>query len=199
MDTTSLLKINPFPAFNDDAGTAVLISKGQKIDDLSYTEKMHFQLLKTKEGVSLERSKLSRPNSDTGNLRSATSASGFATPGYKNSQYADEPVAQENFSLASKIFSPDNDGYEDLLEMNYRFPSPGKIANVSIFNVHGVLIKRLLKNFTLNSEGSFIWDGFNEQSQPAPPGIYLLQADFFDTDGQISKFSKPFVLAVKFK
>jgi hypothetical protein len=199
LDTTSLLKINPFPAFNDDAGTAVLISKGQKIDDLSYTEKMHFQLLKTKEGVSLERSKLSRPNSDTGNLRSATSASGFATPGYKNSQYADEPVAQENFSLASKIFSPDNDGYEDLLEMNYRFPSPGKIANVSIFNVHGVLIKRLLKNFTLNSEGSFIWDGFNEQSQPAPPGIYLLQADFFDTDGQISKFSKPFVLAVKFK
>jgi len=61
------------------------------------------------------------------------------------------------------------------------------------------LIKRLLKNFILNIEGSIIWDGFNEQSQLVPGGIYLLQADFFDTDGKISRFNKPFVLAVKFK
>ena len=198
-DTASIIKIDPFPIFNDDAGTAILISKGQKIDQLSYSDKMHFQLLKTREGVSLERSKLNRPNNDPGNLRSATSASGFATPGYKNSQYSDDPVFQENFKLASKTFSPDNDGYEDLLEMNYQFPGPGKITNVSIFNVHGVLIKKLLKNFILNNEGSFIWDGYNEQGQPAPGGIYLLQAEFFDTDGYIRKFSKPFVLAVKFK
>ena len=198
-DTASVIKINPFPVYNDDAGTAVLISKGQKIDQLNYSEKMHFQLIKNKEGVSLERSKLNRPNSDPGNLRSATSASGFATPGYKNSQHSDNPLIQENFTLTSKTFSPDNDGYEDLLEMNYQFPSPGKIANISIFNVHGVLIKKLLKNFILNNEGSFIWDGYNEQSQPVPAGIYLLQAEFFDTDGRISKFSKPFVLAAKFK
>jgi hypothetical protein len=197
-DTSSIIKIEPFPAFNDDAGTAILISKGEKIDQLSYSEKMHFQLLKTKEGVSLERSKLNRANTDPGNLRSATSASGFATPGYKNSQYSDDPAFQENFTLASKTFSPDNDGYEDLLEMNYKFPGPGKIANVSIFNAHGVLIKKLLNNFTLNNEGSFIWDGYNEYGQPVPGGIYLLQAEFFDTDGNISRFSKPFVLAVKF-
>jgi hypothetical protein len=198
-NAASILKIDPFPSFNDDAGTAVLISKGQIIDRLSYSEKMHFQLLKTKEGVSLERSKLNRPNHEPGNLRSATSASGFATPGYKNSQHSDNPVYQENLTLSSKTFSPDNDGYEDLLEINYQFPSPGKIANVSIYNVHGILIKRLLKNYVLNNEGAFIWDGFNEQSQLVPGGIYLLQADIFDTDGQISKFTKTFVLAVKLK
>jgi hypothetical protein len=197
-NTASIIKIDPLPAFNDDAGTAVLISNGLKIDHLSYSEKMHFQLLKTTEGVSLERSKLNRPNSDTGNLRSATSASGFATPGYKNSQYSEGQLFKEHLTLVSKTFSPDNDGYEDLLEMNYQFPVPGKIANVSIFNIHGVLIKRLLKNFILNSEGSFIWDGFNDQSQLVPGGIYLLQAELFDIDGQISRFSKPFVLAVKF-
>ncbi|MDP3469126.1 MAG: lamin tail domain-containing protein, partial [Daejeonella sp.] len=111
-DTNSFIKINPFPAFNDDSGTAVLISKGQIIDQLSYSEKMHFSLLKTKEGVSLERSKLNRPNSDPGNLRSATSASGFASPGYKNSQHSEIAEFQENFTLASKTFSPDNDGFE---------------------------------------------------------------------------------------
>jgi hypothetical protein len=196
-DITSILKLDPFPQFNDDAGTAVLISNGQLIDVLSYTEKMHFQLLKTKEGVSLERSKLNRPNNEPGNLRSATSASGFATPGYKNSQNSDNPVYQENITLSSKTFSPDNDGFEDLLEINYQFPEPGKIANISIFNVHGILIKRLLKNHTLNIEGSFVWDGFNEHSQLVPGGIYLLQANIFDKDGRISKFTKSFVLAVK--
>jgi len=198
-DTASIIKINPFPAFNDDEGTAVLISKGQKIDQLIYTEKMHFQLLKNTEGVSLERSNLKKPNNDPGNLRSATSASGFATPGYKNSQFSDDPVFQENFTIASKTFSPDNDGYEDLLEMNYQFPGPGKIANISIFNIHGVLIKKLIKNFTLNTQGSFVWDGFDEQGQIVSGGIYLLQAEFFDTEGRISRFNKPFVLAVKFK
>lgn len=198
-EPSSIIKIEPFPAFNDDAGTAILISKGQIIDQLSYSEKMHFQLLKSKEGVSLERSKLNRPNADPGNLRSATSSSGFATPGYKNSQYSDDPVYQENFSLASKTFSPDNDGYEDLLEMNYQFPGPGKVANISIFNVQGVLIRKLLKNFILNKEGSFIWDGYNDYGQPVPGGIYLLHAEFFDTDGYISRFNKAFVLAVKFK
>ena len=196
-DIASILKIDPFPPFNDDAGTAVLISNGQIIDILSYTEKMHFQLLKTKEGVSLERSNLNRPNNEPGNLRSATSASGFATPGYKNSQNSENPVYQENLTLSSKTFSPDNDGFEDLLEINYQFPEPGKIANISIFNVNGMLIKRLLKNHTLNIEGSFVWDGFDEYSQSVPGGIYLLQADIFDQDGRISKFTKSFVLAVK--
>lgn len=196
-NAASILKINPFPSFNDDAGTVVLISNGQIIDRLSYSEKMHFQLLKTKEGISLERSKLNRPNDDPGNLRSATSASGFATPGYKNSQHSENPFFQENLTFASKTFSPDNDGFEDLLEINYQFPEPGKIANVSIYNVHGMLIKRLLKNYTLNLEGSFVWDGFNEHNQLVPGGIYLLQADIYDNDGQISKFTKSFVLAVK--
>ncbi len=198
-DTSSIVKINPFPAFNNDAGTAVLLSKGQKIDQLSYTEKMHFQLLKTTEGVSLERSRLNRPSSDLGNLRSATSASGYATPGYKNSQYLDDPVYKDNFTLTSKTFSPDNDGYEDILEVNYQFPVPGKIANVSIFNVHGVLIKKLLKNFILNNKGTFVWDGLDEHNQTAPGGIYILHAELFDTNGYTGKFSRPFVLAVKFK
>jgi hypothetical protein len=196
-NAASILKIDPFPSFNDDAGTAVLISNSRIIDRLSYSEKMHFQLLKTKEGISLERSKLNRPNNDPGNLRSATLASGFATPGYKNSQHSENPIFQENLIFSSKTFSPDNDGFEDLLEINYQFAEPGKIANVSIFNVHGTLIKRLLKNFTLNLDGSFVWDGFNEHNQLVNGGIYLLQADIFDKDGRISKFTKSFVLAVK--
>jgi hypothetical protein len=84
------------PVFNDDAGIAVLISSGKQIDQLSYNEKMHFALVKNKEGVSLERSKLHKPTSEAGNLRSATSASGGATPGYQNSQQSDVVETNED-------------------------------------------------------------------------------------------------------
>ncbi|MBM3401954.1 MAG: hypothetical protein FJY21_06525, partial [Bacteroidetes bacterium] len=198
-DTSSMLKINPLPAFNDDVGTAILLSNGQRIDQLSYSEKMHFQLLKITKGVSLERSSLKRPNNDPGNLRSATAASGFATPGTKNSQHTEDPLLKENISFTTKTFSPDHDGFEDLLEINYQFPAPRKIANLSIYTIQGVLVKRLIQNYVLNKAGAFIWDGLNEQGQALPGGVYMMLAEVFDTSGQISKFSKPFVLAVKFK
>ena len=197
-NSASLFKLAPFPSFNDTEGTAVLISEGKRIDDLTYTEKMHSPLLKITEGVSLERSKLKRPSNEPGNLRSATAASGYATPGYQNSQFSEHISEAQELSLTSKTFSPDNDGFEDLLEISYRFSKPGKIATVSIFNDKGLLVKRLLKSLSLNQEGLFVWDGLNEQNDLAPGGIYLLQAEIFDLDGHVQKINKAFVLARRF-
>ena len=194
----SIHKITSMPVFNDDEGTAVLLSDGKTIDQLSYTEKMHFPLLKNTEGISLERSKLNRPTSEGGNLRSATIASGGATPGYKNSQNTDEQPIQDEFALISKTFSPDNDGFEDLLEIKYQALA-GEIANISIFNDQGALVKKLVKNYTLNREGILIWDGLNDQSQMSPMGIYLLHAEIFNLSGQIKRFRKSFAVVSKFK
>jgi hypothetical protein len=194
----ALYKISSLPVFNDDAGIAVLISSGKQIDQLSYNEKMHFALVKNKEGVSLERSKLHKPTSEAGNLRSATSASGGATPGYQNSQQSDVVETNEDFSIVTKTFSPDNDGYEDVFEMKYKLAAAGQIANVSIFNDQGVLIKKLLNNFTLNAEGTFIWDGLNEQNQLATVGIYLVNTEIFNLAGKTKSYRKSFALVSKF-
>ena len=194
----ALYKISSLPGFNDDAGIAVLISSGKMIDQLSYNEKMHFPLIKTTEGVSLERSKLHKPASEAGNLRSATSASGGATPGYQNSQLSDVIDTNEDFSIVTKTFSPDNDGFEDVFEVKYKLAAAGEIATVSIYNDQGVLIKKLLNNFTLNAEGTFIWDGLNEQNQLATVGIYLVNAEIFNLAGQIKRYKKSFALVSKF-
>jgi hypothetical protein len=194
----SLHKMTSMPVFNDDEGTAVLLSGGKTIDQLSYAEKMHFPLLKNTEGISLERSKLNRPANENGNLRSATMASGGATPGYQNSHYSDEQSIKNDFAILSKTFSPDNDGFEDLLEIKYQ-ASPGEVASISIFNDQGALVKKLVKNYTLNTEGTIIWDGLNDQSQMAPVGIYLLHAEIFNLSGQIKRFRKSFALVSKFK
>ena len=195
---SALYKINSLPVFNDDSGIAVLISSGKLIDQLSYDEKMHFALIKNTEGVSLERSKLHKPASEAGNLRSATSASGGATPGYQNSQKSVELETNEDFSIVTKTFSPDNDGFEDVFEMKYKLAAAGEIANVSIYNDQGNLIKKLLNNFTLNTEGTFIWDGLNEQNQLATVGIYLVNAEIFNLAGKIKRYRKSFALVSKF-
>ena len=195
---SALYKINSLPVFNDDSGIAVLISSRKLIDQLSYDEKMHFALIKNTEGVSLERSKLHKPASEAGNLRSATSASGGATPGYQNSQKSVELETNEDFSIVTKTFSPDNDGFEDVFEMKYKLAAAGEIANVSIYNDQGILIKKLLNNFTLNTEGTFIWDGLNEQNQLATVGIYLVNAEIFNLAGKIKRYRKSFALVSKF-
>ncbi len=192
-----ILKMTSFPAFNDDSGTAILFSNDKTIDKLSYLEKMHFPLLKNVEGISLERRKLNQSAEEPGNLRSATTASGGATPGAQNSQYTDELTDTEAFKLTSKTFSPDNDGFEDFMEMSYRFAEPGNIANVSIFNDTGQLIKRILKNHILNANGTFQWDGFDEYSQAARIGIYILHAEIFNTEGAVKTFKRSFALVRK--
>ena len=194
---SSIYKITSLPVFNDDSGIAVLLSSGKQIDQLSYNEKMHFPLIKNTEGVSLERSKLHKPASEAGNLRSATSASGGATPGYQNSQKSAEVETNEDFSIVTKTFSPDNDGFEDVFEMKYRLAAAGQIANVLIYNDQGVLIKKLLNNFTLNAEGTIIWDGLNDKNQLAAIGIYLVNTEIFNLAGKIIRYRKSFALVSK--
>jgi hypothetical protein len=66
------------------------------------------------------------------------------------------------------------------------------------FYDQGVLIKKLLNNFTLNAEGTFIWDGLNEQNQLATVGIYLVNAEIFNLAGKTKRYRKSFALVSKF-
>ena len=185
------------PQFNDDKGTVLLLNSNRIIDRLDYSDKMHFQLLKNFEGVSLERSSFQLSANEVGNFRSATATAGYATPGYRNSQYNEGPNSSEEFALQSRTFSPDNDGFEDMLQVSYRLDSPGMVANVKIFNDQGVLIKEIAKNLTLSIDGIFVWDGLNEFNHIANPGIYFIYAEIFDAKGTRKQFRKSFALAVK--
>src|SRR5690606_26887690 len=121
----SFVKMPKFPSYNNDAGTVVLLSDNVLIDQLYYVENMHFPLIKDPEGVSLERSSFTVNTNEPGNFRSAAASVGFATPGYKNSQYIEAVSEVEELQLVSETFSPDNDGFEDALQVLYHFKEPG--------------------------------------------------------------------------
>lgn len=193
----AFLKMTSMPAFNDDAGTVVLLADSTRIDQLTYSAKMHFALIRNPEGVSLERVSFSRPTSDPGNFRSAAGTAGFATPGYQNSQLVTEGETTEEISLSSNTFSPDNDGFEDALMIHYHFAEGGKVANIWVFNDRGILVRYLCKNETLGQSGTITWDGLNDDNNRPPLGIYVVYIEIFDLAGHVKKYRKPCVLAAK--
>ncbi len=183
------------PAYNNESGTVSIFSGNVLIDQLSYTEKMHHPLIKNADGVSLERANFSKPANHPGNFLSAAASVGFATPAYQNSQTLTEDLTIEEFTLKSPTFSPNDDGFEDRMQISYRLKKPGFVVNLTIFDDRGMVIRKLYKNFLIGAEGEFIWDGRNEASTLVPAGIYLIYAEMFNQEGELKKFRKPIVLA----
>ena len=192
------IKVTSFPSFNNDKGIVTILRNNKVVDQFSYTEKMHMPLIKNPDGISLERSSYQIASNEPGNFRSATASVGFATPGYKNSQYLEEAGIKSSFSLASSTFSPDNDGFEDFMQINYLLDKPGFIVNITIYNDRGNLVRKLYQNYTLSTSGMLNWDGRDDFSELKAAGIYLIYAELFNTDGQVKKFRKTVVLARKF-
>src|SRR5206468_7362737 len=114
--------------------------------------------------------------------------SGYGTPGYKNSQYKQTGITSGNVDIPLKTFSPDNDGVDDFLTINYRMEQPGYIANVFVFDAGGRMVKYLAKNNLLGVKGFFTWDGTNENNEKLPQGMYIIYTEIFNLSGQKNTF-----------
>jgi hypothetical protein len=179
------------PTFPDDAGTVVLLNDSLEVlDEFSYSAKMHSPFLADEEGVSLERISLEKPTADRSNWASAAASAGFATPGLPNSQVESETEIQDGITPDPKAFSPNGDGYNDDLNIQFKFGKAGYIANVRIFDVAGRQIRFLIKNQSLAQEGSWLWDGKSESGQKLVIGVYIILVEVFDQDGHLKAFKK---------
>ncbi|MFN7118678.1 MAG: lamin tail domain-containing protein, partial [Saprospiraceae bacterium] len=119
------------PTLDDKQGNVTLRYNGVTIDSFDYTDELHFALLTDKEGVSLERIRFTTPTQRADNWHSAAASVRFATPGYRNSQlFAEAPNSEGIITRANTTFSPDNDGFEDYLLLEYNNESPGTTANI---------------------------------------------------------------------
>lgn len=190
----NFIKMSSLPAYNNDDGFVVLANKANVvIDRVDYIKAMHFPMLSTTKGVSLERINYLRPSNDVTNWISASETSGFATPGYKNSQYSDV-IFEGEVNVDPEIFSPDNDGYNDILNINYSFPKPAYVATITIFDARGKIIKNLIKNELLGTSGTYSWNGITNDNQKAPIGIYIVYFEVFDIDGNKNSYKMTAVL-----
>jgi len=176
----------------------VLATKGQTIiDNFHYYEGLHYPLLNSTDGVSLERISFDRPTDDATNWHSASETAGFATPAYQNSQFMNYTNEKDNITILPEIFSPDNDGYNDVLNIIFSFDVPGYMANITIYDSRGRLVCNLVKNKLLGTSGSFSWNGINENNEKASIGIYIIYLEVFDLKGKVKHYKKTAILGGK--
>jgi hypothetical protein len=198
-DSTALLK-NTLPTLEADQGNITLQYNGVSLDSFNYSNKLHSPLLDQERGVSLERLNFDLPTNAAGNWHSAAISAGSATPGYTNSQIfrPSESSAEAVFRIEDSKFSPDGDGFQDILLLPYQTNAPGYLANISIFDINGRPVKRLARNESLSAEGILKWDGTTDELLKARIGVYVVWVELFEPQGNKSQQKLTCVLAGKF-
>ena len=196
----NLVEMLSFPQYNNNDGTVLLQDmEGNYLDEFTYNKDMHYPLLKDTKGVSLERISFDLPTQDENNWHSASSNAGYGTPGYKNSQYSDFVISEDIFTIEPAIFTPDNDGVDDVLFIAYNLEETGYRANISIFSSNGHRIKQIANNELLGYEGVYQWNGTNEANLKAEAGIYIVFIELWNLDGKVKRYKKACTLGVRFK
>ena len=197
-DTINFITLNGMPSFNDDKGDVLILNaQGKIVDELHYDAHWHFKLINDVEGISLERISYDVATQQSSNWHSAASSVGYGTPGYKNSQYRSGEELQGTISVSPEIVSPDNDGMDDFATISYQFPEPGYVANISIFDVAGRLVRYLQRNALCGIKGNFLWDGLGEKGQALSTGMYVFYTEVFNLNGKTKRFKNLIVLARK--
>ncbi len=191
----NVLQVSSLPSFNDDKGKVVLTTaNGNVLDELHYLDNWHFALLNNHEGVTLERISPTASTQDSLNWHSAASTVGYGTPAYQNSQFKNQN-ADNNISVDPEVFSPDQDGYNDVVSISYNFDQSGYVANVTVFNERGLPVRALVQNALLESKGFFNWDGITDDKLRAEVGVYIIYFEYFDLKGTVHHEKKICVLA----
>ena len=199
-DPRALLQISDIPSFSNEEGKVILTDKRQQVlDEFVYNEDMHFPLLSSVEGISLERINFDNPTNRESNWHSAAEDAGFGTPGYMNSQYSEYNESEKEVWLGPEVFSPDNDGVDDIVQIHFTFKDPGHVVSVYVFDAKGRIIRHLIRNELLSVNGSVSWDGLDNMDRKAPIGIYLVYIEIFDLKGNVRTYKKTCVLAGRLK
>ena len=196
--TDNFVQMASFPSYANAGGTAILMGKdGTMVDQMVFSEKMHYPLLKETKGVSLERVSFDQPSLDPDNWHSAAERVHFGTPGYENSMMQTAEPSNDEISLSPDIFSPDGDGYDDACFINYRFDEAGYTMNIYIFNVAGQLIRHLAKGELVGQEGSILWNGLDNNGNKVPVGVYVVVTEVFSFNGKVKQFKNAAVVGTR--
>ncbi|MCX7954569.1 MAG: lamin tail domain-containing protein [Bacteroidales bacterium] len=195
-----IVEMSSFPSLSSTSCTITLANKNlEVIDQLHYSEDMHYALLTTTKGVALERINPNLSTNDKSNWHSASEQVGYGTPTYKNSQYYDLTELDNEISIEPEIFSPDMDGYNDVLFIKYKFSEPGYTLNITLFDTKGRVVKKLVKNSLCGTEGYYTWDGITDYNTKAPIGIYVIYIEIFNLEGKLKSYKKTCVVANKLR
>ncbi len=159
-----------------------------QIDSVRYSPLWHLKNISFP-GRSLERINPSILSNDSRNWSSSVAGAG-ASPGAANSIFTASISQTSSLILSPNPFSPDNDGFEDFLTINYSLPANSTTIRVRIFDVTGRLIRRLSQNEPSPSTGTIIWNGMDDDENRVRIGMYIILFESLDNFGGTAKTMK---------
>lgn len=199
-DTARLIKTG-WSALNNETATLVLTNamRDTIFDEFQYFADMHHVLIKNPKGVALERIDPYDASGELRNWHSASSTSGFGTPGYRNSQHREPGIVTDTnkfFTTEKAWFSPDNDGLDDVFIVKYEFPENGYSLQFQVMNASGERVFATGMSEIAGTSGKWVWDGSTMKRNAAAPGIYIVAIEWHQLSVGKRGISKlPFVLA----
>lgn len=171
------------PDMPDEGTTLILINQNSEmVDSFTFDESWHFSMIKDRNGVGLERINPEPLNPARSNWTSASSLSGYGTPGKENSQYLSLNPIDGIFSLSSHTISPDNDGFEDFILMRYQMNESDYLCTVRLYDSRGLLVSEPYVNFSLGISGALEFEGVNDKAEILPEGVYLMHVKRHNPD-----------------
>ncbi len=197
-DPSAFIQLPSMPSYSDASGTVIVLNQqGNIVDLVTYDERWHFSLISNREGVALERIDYNGMSNNSSNWHSAASSVNFGTPTYKNSQSRLNETVSGTIKISPEVFSPDNDGFDDFLTIDYQFPDPGYVANITIFDAVGRPVRYLQRNALNGIRGTYRWDGLGEKNQKLATGLYIIYTEVFNLEGKTKKYKNVVTLARK--
>jgi len=186
-----LFEIGSLPSMSDNEGHLILYNRElDRIDEVFYNEKMHYSLLSGYEGVALEKIRPENKSEEAVNWHSASESAGWGTPGAPNSVFVELPTTSDKVVFSSSKITPDNDGYEDFLVIQFSLTGNGNVVSVMVFDETGNYVKKIATNMLAGPEASITWDGTADDGSPVKTGIYIVFITMYDETGKTDKWKR---------
>lgn len=184
------------------SGDAIFISdsSGNAIDSVFYDESWQNPNRVSVDGVALEKINPAGPSNDESNWSSSTEVSG-GTPAQQNSIFQEPGSAPDNsgITFTPNPFSPDDDGFEDFLSINYTLDEADYLLRVRIYDRYGREVRELADGKPAGFSGSLIWDGLTDSGNKNRVGIYIVLFEAYNSAaGRDRTFKETVVIARKF-
>lgn len=200
--TARFYQMRDFPTYDYQQDTVWLLRRWDSVtvDKVPYAASYHFPDLRTRKGVALERLSPQQPSEDPQNWYSAASSVRYGTPGYPNSQR--EVVSDSGpVRVEPKTFSPDGDGYEDLLWVYVWTDKAGTRADIRVHTLAGYKVRQVAEGVLLAvGENRFRWEGVDESGRRLPAGIYIIQVQLVEPQaGRTRTYRLPCAIAERLR
>ena len=161
---SSIIQIESWQTLNNsDDGVVLKDSSYFLVDSIAYGAL-------PPHGISWERIDYDKESNDSSNWWRCVDPLG-ATPGKENSVHTTFS-SNIQLELSPNPFSPDGDGFDDELNIEYQIPL-GSNLTLKIYDVKGRLVRTLL-NEQPQVSGKTVWDGKNDEGKIVRTGIYIL-------------------------